>query len=241
MRTLSFPSTQAARNCAASAEIDPNVIRSFIVYGSRENFRIVSVGPLRASGGMIAFTREPSGRRASTIGELSSMRRPTLDTTRSMICSRWASSRKITGVSSSLPSRSTYTWRAVLTRMSETSGSRINGSIGPRPWTSWRISAPSCSRSRWLSGTACSSISCLTTPPSSALARARSTWARLPRSMRSSSSRCMRSLRSWSVRSNVPQRAGVAARGAGSRAGAGGSGFRPSPMRSLSFMSVGPS
>ena len=73
----------------------------------RLNFRIVISGPLSESGGMTALTRLPSGSRASTIGELSSMRRPTLDTTRSMICSRWASSRKITGVSSSLPSRST--------------------------------------------------------------------------------------------------------------------------------------
>src|SRR5205814_9802342 len=88
MRTLSFPFTQAARNWAAFGEIDPKEIRSFIVYGSRENFRIVSVGPLRASGGMIAFTREPSGRRASTIGDASSTRRPTCDTILSTIRSR---------------------------------------------------------------------------------------------------------------------------------------------------------
>ena len=40
------------------------------------NLRIVSCGPSIASGGMTAFTREPSGRRASTIGDDSSMRRP---------------------------------------------------------------------------------------------------------------------------------------------------------------------
>src|SRR5438093_12927732 len=80
IRMFSFPFTQAARNCAALGEIDPKEIRSFIVYGSRENFRIVSVGPFRASGGMIAFTREPSGRRASTIGEDPSTRRPICDT-----------------------------------------------------------------------------------------------------------------------------------------------------------------
>src|SRR5881392_4308139 len=62
MRMLSLPLTQLARNCAAFGEIDPNEIRSFIVYGSRENFRIVSVGPLSASGGMIALTREQIGR-----------------------------------------------------------------------------------------------------------------------------------------------------------------------------------
>jgi hypothetical protein len=51
-------------------------------------------GPSSASGGMMALTREPSGRRASTIGEDSSTLRPTRDTMRSMICSRWRSSRK---------------------------------------------------------------------------------------------------------------------------------------------------
>ena len=40
------------------------------------NFRIVSSGPESESGGMIAFTRDPSGRRASTIGDDSSIRRP---------------------------------------------------------------------------------------------------------------------------------------------------------------------
>ena len=39
--------------------------------------RMESSGPSTASGGMMALTREPSGRRASTIGELSSTRRPT--------------------------------------------------------------------------------------------------------------------------------------------------------------------
>ena len=52
---------------------------------------------------MIALTRLPSGRRASTIGDDSSMRRPTCETIRSMIRSRWASSRKVASVSSSLP------------------------------------------------------------------------------------------------------------------------------------------
>src|SRR5438445_10058258 len=80
IRMFSFPFTQAARNWAALGEIDPNEIRSFMVYGSRENFRIVSVGPFRASGGMIAFTREPSGSRASTIGEAPAYRRPNCHT-----------------------------------------------------------------------------------------------------------------------------------------------------------------
>ncbi len=106
MRMLSLPRTQADRKCAARGVTVPKVIRSSIVYGSRENFRIVSVGPRSASGGMIALTRLPSGRRASTIGDDSSMRRPIGDTILSMIRSRWASSRNDVFVSSSLPERS---------------------------------------------------------------------------------------------------------------------------------------
>ena len=75
--------------------------------GERPKRRIDMIGPSSASGGMIALTREPSGRRASTIGELSSIRRPTFDTMRSMIWSRCASLRNITVVGSSLPCRST--------------------------------------------------------------------------------------------------------------------------------------
>ena len=70
MRTLSFPRTHAARNWADFAVSVSNAIRSSIVYGSRENFRIVSVGPLSESGGMIAFTRLPSGRRVDHRGGL---------------------------------------------------------------------------------------------------------------------------------------------------------------------------
>src|SRR5947207_14892025 len=105
MRMLSFPFTQLARNCAAFGEIDPKEIRSFIVYGSRENFRIVSVGPLRASGGMIAFTREPSGRRASTIGDASSTRRPPRDTILSRMRRQCEFTANAAGVRALLPSQ----------------------------------------------------------------------------------------------------------------------------------------
>jgi len=59
--------------------------------GSRLNAVIPPLaidGPSNASGGMIAFKREPSGSRASTIGEVSSTRRPTRETIRSRICSK---------------------------------------------------------------------------------------------------------------------------------------------------------
>jgi hypothetical protein len=92
---------------AASGVVVPNSIRSSIVYGSRENFRIVSVGPRSESGGMIAFTRLPSGSRASTIGEASSTRRPICETILSMIRSRCALSTKVASATSILPLRST--------------------------------------------------------------------------------------------------------------------------------------
>ena len=60
--------------------------------------RIDSDGPSIASGGMIALTREPSCSRASTIGDDSSMRRPTAETMLSMMFIRCLSSLKRTSV-----------------------------------------------------------------------------------------------------------------------------------------------
>ena len=62
------------------------------------NLRIVTIGPLSESGGMIALIREPSGRRASTIGDDSSIRRPTCATILLMIRLRCESSLKRTVV-----------------------------------------------------------------------------------------------------------------------------------------------
>ena len=129
-----------------------SVTRSSAFSRSAGKRRIDSSGPSTASGGMMAFTREPSGNRASTIGLDSSMRRPTLLTMRSMICSRCASSLKVTAVGSSRPWRSTYTWSKRLTRMSETSGSRSSISSGPRPNSSLSTSVTSVSRSSRLIG-----------------------------------------------------------------------------------------
>ena len=74
----------------------------------------------RQSGRVIAFTREPSASRASTIGTDSSMRRPTRETIFSMIFFKWASSLNWIGVSSNRPDRSTKTCLCPLTRMSLT-------------------------------------------------------------------------------------------------------------------------
>ena len=68
---------------------------------------MVSLEPSRASGGMIALTRLPSGRRASTMGLVSSTRRPILLTILSMVRRRWASSANGASALTSLPLRST--------------------------------------------------------------------------------------------------------------------------------------
>jgi len=56
---------------------------------STRNFRMVMVGLFGATGGMITLTREPSGKRASTMGLDSSTRRPsgaTMRSTMRMMC-----------------------------------------------------------------------------------------------------------------------------------------------------------
>ncbi|MOA34838.1 hypothetical protein D3C78_1562470 [compost metagenome] len=87
------------------------VLRSLIRFsmrsGVRAKRRIDIMAPSSATGGMTAFTREPSGRRASTMGLDSSMRRPMRETILSMMRSRCFSSVKTTGVNSSRPWRST--------------------------------------------------------------------------------------------------------------------------------------
>ena len=95
------------------------------------NLRIVTSGPLSESGGMTAFTRLPSGRRASTIGEDSSIRRPTCATILLMILRRCESSVKRNVVSYSRPWRSTQISCAPLTMISETDSSASTRSSGP--------------------------------------------------------------------------------------------------------------
>ena len=80
--------------------------RSSSFSGLAPNRRIETHAPSSASGGMIALKREPSNIRASTIGQVSSTRRPTFEMMRSMICIRWLLSRKTTLVFSTLPRRS---------------------------------------------------------------------------------------------------------------------------------------
>ena len=99
-------STQALRKSNISAVAVPKRMRSSTVKGLAENFRIVITGPMSDRGGMIALTREPSGRRASTLGLDMSMRRPMGVTIRSMIRRTCSSLRKARSTRSIFPARS---------------------------------------------------------------------------------------------------------------------------------------
>ncbi len=99
-------STQMRMNAAICGLIAPKASRSASVSTLRPNLRMLSAGPLMASGGMMALTREPSLRRASTIGEDSSMRRPIGVTMRSMTPSTARSLVKLPGWRSRRPRRS---------------------------------------------------------------------------------------------------------------------------------------
>ncbi len=139
-----------AFTAASSSSIMPAVIalrstRSGGISLSVENRRIDSSGPSTASGGMIAFTREPSLRRASTMGVDSSTRRPTWLTILSMMRSRCASSRKADAgqfpVGPCAPRRPAC---ACSPECREMVGSCSSGSSGPSPNTSSRTSSQIC-------------------------------------------------------------------------------------------------
>src|ERR1019366_4005939 len=163
----------------------------------RPKRRMESRGPSTATGGITALTREPSGSRASTIGDDSSTRRPTRETIFSMIRSRCASSLNSTGVRYSLPPRSTYTWCGVVTRMSLTVGSCSSGSSGPSPKTSSRISSITRSFSTRLRGVFSSSTSLATAVRTSARTRSPDLEESASRLIRSSSLRWSVNFSSW--------------------------------------------
>ncbi len=131
IRTLQREAPMTPSTRAPSGLMDAKSTRLRMVSLSFLNFRIVRVGPSSASGGAMTLTREPSGRRASQIGEASSTRRPTCDTMRwQMFISCWLS-RKRTLVSWTLPLTSMKTRWAPLTMMSAMSSRASRGSSGP--------------------------------------------------------------------------------------------------------------
>ena len=105
-KRFSRASMHARRNSNISGVAVPNPIRSSTVYGRVENFRTVMTGPTSDSGSMIALTREPSGRRASTRGLDSSIRRPSGVMIRSMIRRTCSSLRNTESTRWILPRRS---------------------------------------------------------------------------------------------------------------------------------------
>ena len=147
-----------------SAEMLFNCTSWLAASGPVPKRRIDIDGPSSASGGMMALTREPSGRRASTMGDDSSTLRPTRDTIRSMICIRCRSSRNDVSTFCSSPPFSINTWSLPFTRMSEILGSRSSGSSGPSPKTSSSRSAWIFSCSSKFSGTRWSDMISFTSP-----------------------------------------------------------------------------
>lgn len=68
IKTLRRPSTTASSSLDISGVRLPNSTSRSMPMGVRENFRIETKGPSTAKGGMMALIREPSARRASTMG-----------------------------------------------------------------------------------------------------------------------------------------------------------------------------
>ena len=68
IKILYLALTSFPRKSAASGVMEPYFKSWSTVIGVLENFRMVTMGPDRESGGRTTFTREPSASRVSTIG-----------------------------------------------------------------------------------------------------------------------------------------------------------------------------
>ena len=105
IRMFSRQRTHASRNWAISGVSAQTVTSRSMSNGMVPNRRMLMAGPSRLRGGMMALTREPSARRASSIGERSSMRLPMRAAIRCITARRWFASRNRALVSSSRPWR----------------------------------------------------------------------------------------------------------------------------------------
>ena len=130
-RMFMRPSTAAWRNSDIAGLRLPSRVRSSMPRTASLNLRIVSAGPWIEAGRMIALTRLPSGRRASTMGFRPSMWRPVVATMRRIVSSSWFSSSKRTSDLAITPRRSMKTWSGPLTMISDTERSCSSGSSGP--------------------------------------------------------------------------------------------------------------
>ena len=104
--TFNRARTRPLINSAMPAVSAPMRIKSCTVKGTTAKRRIDNKAPSMAKGAITALTREPSGNRASTMGLISSTRRPMRETMRSMTRSKWASLSNCTSVCTILPRRS---------------------------------------------------------------------------------------------------------------------------------------
>ena len=133
---------QAWRNSNISGVAVPKLMRSSTVYGVWANFRTVMTGPMSDSGSMIALTREPSGRRASTRGLDSSMRRPSGAMIRSMTrMDVLVVEEDRVDPLDLAAALDVDVVRSVDHDLGDASGRRGSGSSGPKPVTSWTISS----------------------------------------------------------------------------------------------------
>jgi len=135
-RKFALACTSLASSSAISVERPPSVTQSRPCrpLGSRSsrsrlNLRIDRYGP--PTGGMTAFTRDPSAIRASTIGWATESSRPARAAIRSESSMSSRELPRRTSVDSRRPRRSTNTASGPFTRMSETSGSPTSGCSAP--------------------------------------------------------------------------------------------------------------
>ena len=133
IRMFSSARMQLLRKSTVVSDSVPILIMSSRFRRVSPNLRMVTSGPLSDSGGMIAFTRLPSGRRASTIGDDSSMRRPICATILLMMRRRCDESAKWIGTWYRRPARSTQMSWGPLTMISVMVSSSSNRSSGPWP------------------------------------------------------------------------------------------------------------
>ncbi len=129
---LNLACTRPASRYTMCSSSEPKPISSWRVK-ERGKRRMVRIGPVRESGGMMTLTRSPEGRRASTIGLDSSTRRLTVDTIRSMVCISWSAETNLRGSCSTRPPRSTKIASGPFTMISVIDGSSSSGSRMPRP------------------------------------------------------------------------------------------------------------
>lgn len=125
--------TDTRSSSAPSSVMPPTSTSASRSVTASEKRRTATIGPSTDAGGITAWSREPSGSRASTAGLARSIRSPRGAITRSTAAITARSSANATSVRSREPRRSIHTSDGPFTRTSVTSGSRSSRSIGPRP------------------------------------------------------------------------------------------------------------